>query len=363
MQGKAIKAVTSGVIIFLALVASSTRGGAETDAIQEKLQTVFFPYRQGTPKVTDVTPGMIIDKSNAQAATAVLPPELLDHLAAGEFSITVQETTDTPLRKEYIDASIQHYGEAALGGAELQNYVAGLPFPLLDPNDPQAGLKGGWNFRYRDRGDNVQYWPTNEHRTGSGAVERSESFYIVIQFEAGQLDRVSDHEAQKKNGVYSKRYMRMLAPADAEGQQILSVTTGNISEKKLFWRPVRFGARKQHSGGKATGIPTILGSCARLSSWKSNPRLRTPCIVVVFSISTHRHMPISTPSPTIMQASINERFFKYTFIRSLILGTTKSGCRNSPPSYPLITSRIGRLSSKRIKSCTTWTLTKTAGLA
>jgi hypothetical protein len=230
MQGKEIKATNFrrraayGAIVFLALVIPPTEGRAATDSIPEKLQAIFFPYRHETPKVAGVTPGMTIDKNNAQVATEVLPPELLDHLAAGEFTITVQNTTDTPLRKEYVDASIQHYGTAALGGAELQNYVAGLPFPLLEQNDPQAGLKGAWNYRYRDRGENVQYWPTNEHRTGSGAVERSESFYIVMQFGAGQLDSASDREARGKGEIYSKRYMRMLAPADTEGQQILSLT-------------------------------------------------------------------------------------------------------------------------------------------
>lgn len=235
MQGNIIKGVTSSVIVFLTLVASPIKGRAETSTIQEQLHAVFFPYRQKTPKVAGITPGMTIDKSNAQAATEVLPPELLDHLAAGEFSITVQETTDTPLRKEYIEATIQQYGTATLGGAELQNYVAGLPFPLLDPNDPQAGLKGGWNFRYRDRGENVQYWPTNEHRTGSGSVERSESFYIVMQFGAGQRDPTNGDKTKVNEGIYSKRYMRFLTPADAEGQQILSLTYADEAQLDDQW--------------------------------------------------------------------------------------------------------------------------------
>lgn len=37
-----------------------------------------------------------------------------------------------------------------VGEEELGNYVAGRPFPLLDPQDPQAGLKAVWNLRYRD---------------------------------------------------------------------------------------------------------------------------------------------------------------------------------------------------------------------
>ncbi|MGE0682844.1 MAG: DUF1329 domain-containing protein [Candidatus Binatia bacterium] len=213
-----------GIIVFLGLVLFPVVGWTETDAPQKQLQAIFFPYRHETPKTAGITPGMTLTKENAQVAAEVLPSELLDHLAAGEFTITVQDTTDTPLRQEYIDASLQHYGTAAVGGAALQNYVAGLPFPLLDSHDSQAGLKAAWNYRYRDRGKNVQYWPTNEHRTGSGAVERSESFYIVMQFGAGQLDSASSSEARENGEIYSKRYMRFLAPADAEGQQILSLT-------------------------------------------------------------------------------------------------------------------------------------------
>src|SRR6202035_3883595 len=32
---------------------------------------------------------------------------------------------------------------------ELQNYVAGQPFPLLDPTDPQVATKVMWNFSFR----------------------------------------------------------------------------------------------------------------------------------------------------------------------------------------------------------------------
>ena len=31
----------------------------------------------------------------------------------------------------------------------MANYVAGLPFPLLDPNDPQVATKVMWNFSFR----------------------------------------------------------------------------------------------------------------------------------------------------------------------------------------------------------------------
>ena len=189
-----------------------------------QLRNLFFPYREGPVQTKGITPGMTIDKNNATVAQDVLPAEILRHVAAGDLAITVQATTDTPLRQEYIDATIKNIGTATLGDTDLQNYVSGLPFPLIDPQDPEAGKKAAWNYRYRDRGDNVQYWPTNEHRTGSGSLERSEAFYIAMMFGPHRPDPTKTHPTWERAGVYSKRYMRITAPSDAEGRQVMSLT-------------------------------------------------------------------------------------------------------------------------------------------
>ncbi len=217
-----LRRVAYGVPLALVCACVSVLAWAETRPDHEQILARFFPYHEGKPTTPGIHPGLMIDKTNAQVAREVLPPELLDHVSAGEFSFAVQETTDTPLRKEYIDATLANVGKATIGGSTLRDYVAGLPFPLIDPQDPQAGLKGAWNYRYRDRGDSVQYWPTNEHRTGSGAVERSESFYIAMSFIPHRPDPAKNPPDTEE--VFSKRYMRMVAPSDAEGRQIISLT-------------------------------------------------------------------------------------------------------------------------------------------
>ncbi|MBI3304467.1 MAG: DUF1329 domain-containing protein, partial [Deltaproteobacteria bacterium] len=60
--------------------------------MREKILATFFPYRQGLPQVEGITPGMKIDKANAQVAQKVLPPEILKVVQAGDLEITVQET-------------------------------------------------------------------------------------------------------------------------------------------------------------------------------------------------------------------------------------------------------------------------------
>src|SRR5258708_1241319 len=151
-------------VFLLSLVCILPLSGHAEENIREKILATFHSYNQGSPQVEGITPGMTIDKTNAQVPATVLPPDILKYIASGDFSITVQPTTDLPLRQEYIDASIANYGKATLGDGELHNYISGRPFPLIDPQDPQAGIKVAWNLRYRDQGATAQMWSTNEIR-------------------------------------------------------------------------------------------------------------------------------------------------------------------------------------------------------
>ena len=63
------------VLLLLGLTASAVL--AQDADIKEKILAEFYPYRQGVPQVEGITPGMTINKSNAQVAAAVLPPEVL----------------------------------------------------------------------------------------------------------------------------------------------------------------------------------------------------------------------------------------------------------------------------------------------
>lgn len=193
------------------------------DGTKEQILAVFRPYAQGMPQVAGITPGMTIDKTNFQVAQDVLPPEILKYLQAGDFTITVQETTDLPLREEYLKATLEHYARVELGDGELKNYMAGLPFPLINLQDPKAGEKVAWNYRYRDRGETVQYWPSSSLITSSGSVERSTKFYNASQYGMHRPRPDANLAAWEKEGIFYKQYTRMLAPSDMEGSQTLGI--------------------------------------------------------------------------------------------------------------------------------------------
>ena len=195
----------------------------------------FSPYRAGSPQVEGISPGMTLNSSNASAAAAVLPPEILSYVAAGDVSISIQETTDLPLRQAFIDATLQSYEGVVVGEEELQNYVSGLPFPLLEPQDSQAGLKAVWNLRYRDQGDTSQMWAINALLNASGTVERSSRFAFMSLYGMHRIDPAKNVAAWENQGVYSKRYSQMLAPSDAEGNQLIGVTYDNDALPQDQW--------------------------------------------------------------------------------------------------------------------------------
>ena len=53
---------------------------------------------------------------------------------------------------------------------ELQNYVAGQPFPLLDPNDPHVATKVMWNFSFRPNTPTMRISATSRSRVGGRAA-------------------------------------------------------------------------------------------------------------------------------------------------------------------------------------------------
>src|SRR5713101_7799621 len=209
---------------------------AQTADLTEKILAEFYPYRQGAPQVEGITPGMTINKNNAQVAAAVLPPEVLKVVQAGDLEITVQATTDLPVREEYINATVAHAAQVAIEpDGTLSNYVSGLPFPLLDLADPQAGLKLGWNLRYRDRADISQSWGTTSLLNSSGNVERSSSSLYTRMYGMYRPDPERNIAQWAENGVLYKDYSITLRPTDMEGAQSMGIRHNQDTKEDDRW--------------------------------------------------------------------------------------------------------------------------------
>lgn len=108
----------------------------------------------------EIAPGLkvgdVLGPDNAQAAKDLLPPEILNHYAKGEYR---NKIVDYPLgnprwEKAWVAATEKNAGQLDVndagtivfkGSGEPPPYLYGIPFPNIDPNDPKAGVKVVWN--------------------------------------------------------------------------------------------------------------------------------------------------------------------------------------------------------------------------
>jgi hypothetical protein len=67
------------------------------------------------------------------------------------FPITIGETKKIEWPKAYKEATEKYASQVKLtpDGLRVQNYVAGLPFPNIDPMDPLVAMKIMWNWDYK----------------------------------------------------------------------------------------------------------------------------------------------------------------------------------------------------------------------
>src|SRR5215469_1570668 len=97
----------------------------------------------------EVKPGDVITQENASKVQGLLSPGNYMLVQQG-MVINVVPTDRLEWPPPYTAATEKYHSQVALmPDGSLQNYVAGQPFPLLDPNDPNIATKIMWNFGFR----------------------------------------------------------------------------------------------------------------------------------------------------------------------------------------------------------------------
>lgn len=103
-----------------------------------------------SPTLADLSPGEIITKDNMDKIKSLVTPSIEWVLRRGaRIEIGAYQPVGWPRR--YKEATEKYAGQVRLSadGLRIENHVAGMPFPQVDPNDPQAAVKIMWNYEYR----------------------------------------------------------------------------------------------------------------------------------------------------------------------------------------------------------------------
>lgn len=210
--------LVGGWVLFFAVAVY----GQEPILTDPALQA-FFPYQQGVPHAVGVQVGMRVDQSTVQQVAVALPTEIRALVENGELTFAVQNTTDLSPSEEYVDVTLRHYHKVEIEGGKLKNYVAGMPFPLIDANDPQAGEKVMWNFRYRDRGDSKEYWGEMRSLTATGALDSLLGLHGTFLYGMHRPDVAKNIPEWEQEGVYYKQFLELTAPPVIRGNLNLTL--------------------------------------------------------------------------------------------------------------------------------------------
>ena len=114
-----------------------------------RLTTLMAVLMTSIAAHADVVPGDVITAQNIEKVKDLISPGLEWCIRHG-FPITIAETKRYDWPKAYTEATERYASQVRLSadGLTLENYVAGQPFPNLDPKDRQIAHKIMWNYDY-----------------------------------------------------------------------------------------------------------------------------------------------------------------------------------------------------------------------
>jgi hypothetical protein len=185
----------------------------------------------GSTEAADPKPGTVIGPDTAAQAKDLLPNELYQRYAKGEFLNEVAEPKPGTkmIDPEFIAAGAANRGKYTVSDVgtiidsktgKQPTYVYGPPFPDIDKNDPQAGVKLIWNFFYQS------YILGDDHNTvglswvARHGVDRESAQDVWQKFFDGQgPDRP---RPDNPNNLLFQQLVQTQFPADLKGTVALT---------------------------------------------------------------------------------------------------------------------------------------------
>jgi len=138
------------------------------------LLAVFIVLTSSTAASADLAPGTVLTKADIDKYSEYLPPSVVKMLEYGmKIEMTKPERCPWP---EVFKQATEKYAaqvELAEDGYTMKNYVAGMPFPTIDANDPAAAWKIMWDHEYKPAySDDVRTEWVVENEDSSGFIEK-----------------------------------------------------------------------------------------------------------------------------------------------------------------------------------------------
>ncbi|HLY37776.1 MAG TPA: outer membrane lipoprotein-sorting protein [Candidatus Binatia bacterium] len=191
-----------------------------------------------------VEPGATIDAKTVEQVKDLLPPEIYAHFQKGEYTNQLVDFPDsrwqwddgfeeaTKWNAEHLVLD-EHKAPVDKATGNRPDYIRGLPFPNIDPNDPDAGYKALWNMDYAYyAGGNSHNW-TELNWVSRRAVDRSSTQDVYFLYYDGQPRQYSP--PQNPQNLLFQFLAVTASPADLQGTASLGYRFKDPTKRDLSW--------------------------------------------------------------------------------------------------------------------------------
>lgn len=133
-------------------------------------------------------PGEVVVAGNADRYGHLLGPSIRWALGRG-LQMPVVQTRSIPLEPERLRATEKYSAQVRLSDdkMKLENFVAGLPFPALDPADPDLAVKLMFNYENRILVDDLD---VRHFECDTGSISDDKPMRVEKHFEMGHFRRL-----------------------------------------------------------------------------------------------------------------------------------------------------------------------------
>lgn len=192
----------------------------------------------------DVQPGDVITKDTLAKARDLVSPGVAWCVEHG-VTLTIVPTKPVQWPMPYRHATETYSSQVRLSAdrTSLENYVAGMPFPTVDPNDADAATKIMWNYQYKPLiTDDVLM---RDFQVPSGPLNYERSMVPDREFMVGDLRRLYYNgrlyvdpkpELPNPDGIRYKEILSpIVAPFDMKGVGQLGIRYLSAARQDDTW--------------------------------------------------------------------------------------------------------------------------------
>jgi hypothetical protein len=224
---------------------------------------IFVALSTGLPvQANELSAGMVINNQNLEqvlndtfeghSIQSMLPPNIQMMIRSKGLTITLRHSEQVPVDASWLEATKQYAKDVKLDPktGQVTGYQAGLCFPDVSMNDPNAALKLVWNAFYvggYPRGT-LQFYPNFAflYISGDKGLDREQHWSLIRYYLKGPL---TGKPVVGDGKIFFKQLLFARYPIDIAGLGTFTIRydTGRLDDTWAYLKTVR--RTRQLTGG------------------------------------------------------------------------------------------------------------------